>query len=222
MRELSWVGLFNAELVGWLENSNRLKELCTDDQGSREWHECREAKLGPKVMVIPVRAGPRDSARRIGEIVLVALPGKGLRAFASSGPASVAFEPDLFDPDWGYGPPWFHQSLLDRRGSWIRVPLPRIGAGWLNADECCASAGFGLDIQTVQAGQIVTIPRGDMFVLGVEQGILRVRTEQPADLRCESADPPPLAPWQEIRIPFEQLRDSNGHLLIRYTYTRGC
>lgn len=24
--------------------------------------------------------------------------------------------------DWGYGPPWFHRTLLDIRGEWYRLP----------------------------------------------------------------------------------------------------
>lgn len=39
---------------------------------------------------------------------------------------------------------------------------------------------------------------------------------------CKVGTPPPLAPWQEVRIPFDQLVDSKGHLLISYKYKRGC
>src|SRR5258705_8232625 len=39
-RELAWVGLFNRELVEWLENENRLKQLCISPEGSEEWYAC--------------------------------------------------------------------------------------------------------------------------------------------------------------------------------------
>lgn len=226
-RELAWIPLFNTELVRWLENENRLKELCTAREGSDEFHECRAAKLGPKLTVIPVRSEPSRAARRVGEVVIVALPGGGLKAFASAGPIAVQFTPDLFDSDWGYGPPWFHQSILGRRGSWFQIPVPSIGQGWINPEEWAARdsllpEGAGVSTQTLERGDIVTTPRGDMFVLGVENRVLRVRREQKSDLWCEGGDRPPIEPSQEIRIPFDQLLDPQGHILIQYKYTRGC
>ena len=226
-QELAWIPLFNSELARWLENENQLKELCTAREGSNEWHECRAAKLEPKLTVIPVRSEPNRAARRVGEIVVLALPGHGLKAFASSGPMAVQFTPDLFDPDWGYGPPWFHQSVLGRRGSWFRIPVRSIGRGWINMEDWVVRdtllpEGAGVSLQTLQKGDIVTTPRGDMLVLGVENRVLRVRPEQKSDMWCEGGDPPPVAPSKEIRIPFEQLLDAQGHLLIKYKYTRGC
>lgn len=225
-RELGWIGLFNNELVGWLENENRLNELCLGDQGSSEWHECRAAYMEPKVAVIPVRSAPRVDARRVGEIVLLAAPGRGLRMFASAGRVAQRFTPDLFDEDWGYGP-YFHQTILARRESWFRIPVPLMGAGWINAEEWSDRGELGSEktgprTETVREGQIITSPRGDMFVLGIENRVLRVRPEQDADMWCEAGTPPPLAPWQEVRIPFDQLFDSKGHLLISYKYKRGC
>jgi hypothetical protein len=223
--ELAWVGLFNDELVGRLENANRLDDLCTAERASVAWHECRDAAMEPNVAVIPVRAAPSVSARRLGEIVLIGWPGTGLRAFASAGRLAAPFTPDLYDTDWGYGP-YFHQTILGRRGSWFRIPVPSIGHGWINAEDwnevLSTSNSEGYGIHTVRAGQILTTPRGDMFVLGVENRVLRVRPEQPSDLWCEGGDPPPQVPWQDIRIPFEQLFDSKGHLLIGYKHKRGC
>jgi hypothetical protein len=124
VREVAWVGLFNAELQEWLENENRLKQLCTGPENSDEWFACQSLKLEPKLTVIPISSEPQSGARRLGELVVVALPGKGLKAFASTGAAATQFTPDLFDGDWGYGP-WFHQSILARRGRWFRVSVGR-------------------------------------------------------------------------------------------------
>jgi hypothetical protein len=155
-------------------------------------------------------------------MVVVALPGKGLSVFAGAGSETTPFTPDLFDADWGYGP-WFHQSILSRRGSWLRIPVPSVGDGWIDANELGGRDDLASNqVVTVSKGDIVTTPKGDMFVLGVDIGVLRVRTEQVGDMWCQAGDPPPLAPWQEIRIPFDQLFDSRGHLLISYKYTRGC
>jgi hypothetical protein len=220
-RELAWIGLFNGELLGWLENQNRLVQLCGQPDGSVAWHQCEAAHLAPKVAVIPVRAAPRVDAERRGEIVLLATPGRGFRIYASPGRGTAQpFTPDLFDPDWGYGP-HHHQTVLARRGSWFRVPLPVLGAGWIRTEDWLAP-GESVWLQQVGEGELITTPRGDLYVLGVGDGVLRARPEQPADMWCDFDDPPPLAPWQELRIPFDDLFDAAGHLRIEYKYTRGC
>jgi hypothetical protein len=90
---------------------------------------------------------------------------------------------------------------------------------WIDAEGW---VGTGAAIKTVQAGDIVTTPRGDVFVLGVGNRVLRSRPEQTADMWCGAGDPPALSAWQETRIPFEELLDQDGHFLVRYKYTRGC
>jgi hypothetical protein len=219
--EIAWIGLYNSELLDWIENENRLGQLCTAREGSEAWHACRNARLEPKVTVIAVRSAPETGGRRIGEIVLVALPGVGLKAFASTGATTEPFTPDLYDADFGYGP-WFHQSLLSRRGSWFLVSLPTLGAGWIHADEWSPRDAIGGLVKTLGAGDIVETTRGDMFVLGVEPGTVRLRPEQAADMWCEAGDPPRLAPWQEVRVPVGQLLDQTGHFRITFKYTRGC
>lgn len=223
-RELAWIGLFNDELLGWLENENRLDELCTAERWTAGWHECRADRMEPRVAVIPMRSGPSADASHLGEIIVVALPGKGLRAFASAGRLAEQFTPDLYDSDWGYGP-YFHQTILGCHGTWCRVPVPGIGAAWINSQDwtdIAPSAWEGRMKRTVSAEDIITTSRGDMVVLGVENDVLRARPEQESDMWCQGGEPPALDAWYEIRIPFDQLFDSQGHLLIKYKYTRGC
>jgi hypothetical protein len=216
-RELAWVGLFNRELIQWLENENRLAELCSPAEGPERWADCKEAHLEPKVQVIFVRAQPRDDAPLLGTISIVALPGRGLRAFASAQGTATPFTPDLFDVDWGYGP-YFHQTILERRGSWYRVPIESLPPGWIDA----ATWTDSVDVQTVHAGDIIRTARGDVTVLAVGKGELRVRPEQDADMWCGTGKAPPLTRWDEVRIPFRELLDRRGHLLITKKYTRGC
>ncbi len=216
-REPAWVGLYNFELLGWLENENRLSELCKAPEGSAEWHDCRQAKMEPQVQVVTVRSGPSVEAAVVGTVVLVALPGRGLRAFASSSGRASAFTPDLYDSDWGYGP-HFHQTILDREGSWFRLPIDALPGAWVNSAEWTSE----VDVRTVNERDILRTSGGDMFVLGMEEGVLRVRPEQEADMWCETGDPPPLKPWTEIRIPFAELYDGKGHLLLATKYMRGC
>lgn len=222
--ELAWIGLFNGALLGRLENENRLDALCPGEPWTVGWQDCRAEKLGPGVAVIPLRAEPCADAQRLGEIVLVALPGRGLQAFASAGRQARPFTPDLFDGDWGYGP-YFHQTILGRQGNWLRVPVPSSGAAWVNAEDWLDAASPAWEetvLRTVRAGDIMRTPLGDMFVLGVEEQVLRVRPEQPSDMWCREGEPPAPEAWQEIRIPFSRLFDPEGHLLISYKYTRGC
>ena len=103
--------------------------------------------------------------------------------------------------------------------------MPILGPVWVNAEEWSAIRGETGHVQlirTLHRGDIITTPRGDMVVLGVDARVLRLRPQQQADMWCEPGNPPAPAPWKEIRIPFVELFDAAGHLLIRYKYTRGC
>lgn len=216
-----WLGLYTDELSRWLENENLMREICTAREGSEEWHACREAKLQPMLELIPVHAEPRTTSRRLGEVVVVAIPGQGMKVFASgAGGKPVQFTPDLYDSDWGYGP-WFHQTVLARRGAWFRLALPSIGAGWIDSSRHDQQEVEDR-VRRLDEGDIVAMPAGDVVFLGVENGELRVRPEQAADMWCKSGDPPALAPSQELRIPVERLRDADGRLRITYKYMRGC
>lgn len=223
---LAWVGLYTDSLVHWLENGNRLDELCPGERDTEPWLACRNRQMEPRVAVLPVRDGPARQARRLGELVIVATPGRGLSAHASGAAGATPFAPDLFDVDWGYGP-WFHQTILARRGStWFRVPIPTLGAGWIDTGEWSGGATGALPaeaphVEVADSGRIVTTPRGDLVILGAANGVLRARPEQDADMWCDT-DPPPLKRWTELRIPFAELFDANGHLLLQVKYTRGC
>jgi hypothetical protein len=219
--EITWLGLYSDDLTGWLQNEGRLAELCTAQEHSQEWHDCREAKLQPLLELIPVHAEPRATSRRLGEVVIVAIPGKGMNVFASAVDGKpTPFTPDLYDPDWGYGS-WFHQTVLERRGPWFRLALPHIGAGWLDLRRY-GEQEVADRVRRLEAGHIVSIPDGDMVFLGIDDGAVRFRPEQDADMWCKEGDPPALSPWQERRIPVERLRDADGRLRMRYKYTRGC
>lgn len=176
--------------------------------------------LEPRQYEIEVHDEPRPGATPAGTIVIEATPGSGLRASFRAAPGAPAteFVPDLFDADWGYGP-WFHQTFLEQRGPWFLLPtgpLPR--PAWVNLSEF----GDDANLKRVEVGDILTGPLGDLFVLGIETGSLRVRPEQKADMWCESGDPPPLKPFKEILIPANDLYNEDGHLLVKIKHKRGC
>ena len=219
--EIAWLGLFNGPLVEWLENENRLGSLCgAFRQDSGEWYECRAQQLAPKVHLVRLWNGPSERSQPIGSLRVLATPGQGLRSFfvPPAGGEGIEFRPDLFDSDWGYGP-YFHISFLERRASWFRLPEEPFPKGtWVNAAE------FGGDpeLKRLRVGDILTSPFGDLFVLGIDRGVLRTRPEQESDMWCEGGEPPPLKPWKEDRIPVRDLYTPTGHSRLHIKYTRGC
>ncbi len=223
-----WVGLFSGELVGWLENENRVDELCKRNGPDTGWEAldtCRDEKLAPKTLQIPVRGLPSRDAPSIGSIIVVADPGDGLDAFALTGQSGVGvrFVPDEFDRDWGYGPPHFHQTFLERRGTWFRLPArPFARPVWIDVAEWSAERDRP-EVLHVAIGGIYESPKGDLFVLGVERDVLVARAAQEPDIWwCQEGEPPPLKPVPEWRIPWRELQDEDGHLVLHLKYKRGC
>jgi len=219
--DIGWVGLFNRDLVTWLENENQLQHLCGSAASqSAEGRRCRAEKMAPKTLVVRLFKGPSDNAPSAGALRIVAMPGAGLRAFfvRAEGGTPMEFKPDLFDNDWGYGP-YFHETYLERRGTWFQLPKGPFPSGtWFDA----SSFGTEPEVKLLEAGEIVSSPSRDLFVVGIEPGVLRARLEQPADMWCGDGDPPPLKRFKELRIPYTRLYSATGHLLIHVKYTRGC
>ena len=213
-----WVGLYNDGLIEWLENENRLDEICDQFNGqAKELDRCRAEKLEPRSFVVPLYADATRAVSR-GALLVVAIPGKGLRFFYArpEGGESIAFDPDLNLQDWGYGP-YFHQTYLDRHGDWFLLPQePFPAVTWMNARD------FGEEAHVLEVGGIVESPHGMIVILAIEPDAVRARPEQPADMWCEAGDPPPLEPWQELRIPMRSLYSPTGHLLLSPAYMKGC
>ena len=219
--EVGWLGLFNGNLVEWLENENQLQQLCSAFSAqSAEWYTCRTEKLAPRIHAVRLWNGPSEKAASAGSLLVVATPGQGLRSFfvPATGGAAIEFQPDLFDGDWGYGP-YFHHTFLERRASWFRLPeWPFPKGTWIDATQL----GDEPVLRLLEGGHIVSGPFGDLWILGIERDVLRARPEQEADVWCKSGEPPPLRPWQEIRIPVRDLYTPTGHLRVHSKYTRGC
>ncbi len=211
-----WVGLYSHDMVAWLENENQLQKLCPGN--ASEASRCREATMAPKLLVINLYSGPDPKAGSRGSILVQATPGVGLRFFfvRMTGGAPVEFEADFTVRDWGYGP-FFHQTYLDRRGDWFQLPEDPFPQGtWFNARDL----GGDPDIRLVEG--IVESPQGHLLILGREEGIIRARLEQPADMWCDSDPAPPLTPWKELRIPTAEFYDAKGHLIVSPAYPKGC
>jgi hypothetical protein len=216
-----WVGLFRSELTDWLENVNRLDQLCGPPASDPSWQHCRARVGAPRTLSVPLFAAPDAQAAVAGSLEIVATPGEGLRVYfiRSKGATPVEFTPDLFDPDYGYGP-YFHETFLEQRGTWFRLPGDPFAPGtWIDA------ADFGDDphVRLLEAGDVVSSPRGDLSVVAMEGDQLRARPEDPSASPCNAdRQPPTVHATGDLRIPIRELYDANGHLLVHLKYTRGC
>lgn len=216
-----WVGLYNDEVLQWLENANRLDQLCPEQSSDRDAQlRCREDKLAPRRQRLLLRDGPSEQAAIVGTLMIEALPGEGLRAYyrAVRGRREQAFQPDLYEPDWGYGP-YFHQTYLARRGDWFLLRIGRSDRpAWLDLGSFARPPALRL----LQTGDIVRLGRDSYVVLGIEPGHLRVRPEQAADMWCKATKAPTLKRWKEQRLSFPRLYDRTGRLQTELKYRRGC
>jgi hypothetical protein len=216
-----WVGIFTTELVEWLENGNRLAELCgTEDKDFAAFHRCRTEKMATKAHLVRLWSGPSISSRPAGSLVLLASPTDGLQALYAGidgGPAT-AFQPDLYDGDWGYGPT-FHMTIVEQRGSWVRLPeTPFPKETWFDV----RALGPEPDFVWLEPERIVTSPLGDLFIIAIENGVIRARLEQERDMWCEGGDQPAAAPATEFRLSHDDTYTPAGHLRLHIKYTRGC
>lgn len=213
-----WVGLHNPDRIGWLENENRLGELCPD-AANRE--SCRRQVLTPAQDVYPLYAAPDESSPHLGDLLVQTAPGRGftVQFRAAGSDTAVSFVPDVFLQDWGYGPPYFHQTIVGQQGAWFQLPPdPWEGPVWIRR----GSETSRPSIVSVQPQDIVEIEGQGMFVVAVEPDALLLRAEQPADLWCREGDPPPLVENEPTRYARSDLVDARGHLIIRPKYMKGC
>lgn len=213
----AWVGLYDPARLGWLENENCLSELCPD---SATLADCYLVNLAPLVSVYPLHIEPDSSSRRIGDLIVVAVPGRGLTSHFQvvGSQRSTPFTPDLFLQDWGYGP-FFHQTISAQSGNWFKLPRgPWKDEVWIHRKGESEQSSM----IPVQAGDIIEMRGSSWYVIAAEPDALLLRAEQPADLWCKEGDPPPVTPAEETRFSRQELLDSDGHLVFRLKYLKGC
>lgn len=217
---VGWVGLYDSQLLTWLENENQLDTLCPKVAATGPaWQECRIGKMKPMRLVLQMRSSPNESAASEGSLIVVGTPGQPLRAYyrAARDVRDIEFVPDLFDSDWGYGP-YFHQTFLERRGSWFLLPAdPMPRPAWVHLDEPTVRLVSGGQ----ETGDLLTTPWGTLKVLAVTRQGLRARPAREVDM-CGDGSAPSPEPVKEVRIPTEQLYSPKGHLLVDIAYKRGC
>lgn len=141
-------------------------------------------------------------------------------AFVPRGGGSpVEFEPDLLSLDFaGYGG-LFHQTFVEYKGGWFKLPrnpLPR--PGWVHLSHF----RFSPHVLSVQSGELYYVGK-DTLILPIEvhpEG-LTCRRILPEEDPCCDPLPPPL-PENIITIPYSELYDADGHFRLRPACQRGC
>jgi hypothetical protein len=212
-----WISLVAEGRVGWLENENLLRELCREDG---DLDVCYRTHLAPAIDVYSLRTRPDSSSDVVGELIVTAVPGRGLASYyrATSATQAVLFTADVFLQDWGYGPPYFHQTFFEERDGWYALPAdPWNTPVWLDG-----TAVGGLSELRLQAGDIIEFGGQGFYVLQTTERTLSVRPEQDADMWCEAGDPPPLRPAESRLLEWLDLVDDRGHLLLSPKYMKGC
>jgi hypothetical protein len=172
----------------------------------------------PLTVRIVVRASPDRSAAIVGVLEVSATPGRGLVAVARIHDQAVSFIPDLVQDDWGYSA-FFHQSVVDRHGAWLKIPRrPLPESGWILPESWSPRP----DYETVDSGTVYLSPRGDLTIIAVNRGTIRARPEAPEDMWCQEGDPPrgvlPPIRW----FTLQDFLDGDGHLTLKPKYPRGC
>lgn len=191
-----WEALWHPELAWLLRQRN---------PPTRQW-------------ALPLWEEPEDESLLVGTLIIDFSAEKGLTArFQPNGGRAVPFVPDLYDPDWGYGP-WFHHTVLETKGGWAKFPKnPFPTPVWVNLD-----AVFG-DVApiSVYPGEVYVFNGKNVVITEMVGDRILMRPEQPADMPCEGNEPP-LKEVEPTVLHRSDLFDADGHLKLTVAHMRGC
>ena len=211
-----WLGLFNWDLIAWLDNPHRLAEICPDNKP-----ECLAKAKKEKVLTLPVRKQPDEKSELLGNLVVIAMPGKGLfHAFKPVGEKAKTFKPDWHDKEWNYGP-FYHQSIVGQKDEkWFQLPKnPFPQAVWLDATPLKGKRGFPLG--KLEDHKVYDLNGNGVVIGKIDGDTVTLRPEQPIDMPCDG-DEDPLEEGSENQMPYADLLDADGHFKLRPKYMRGC
>ena len=109
-------------------------------------------------------------------------------------------------------------TLSEESSQWIRLP-----AGPWETDVWLGRESEGsLPVIEVRGGDIIEMDDAGWFVVAAERDALLLRPEQRGDHWCEEGEPPDVEGVEPTRFSRAQLVDSEGHLLFRLKYLKGC
>lgn len=202
--------LFKAEKLGWLENENRIDELCPD-----VGEPCRTDVLTPQVDIIPLYDQPGEE--QAGALHIAYTPGQGMSGAYTRGGMLTPFTPSVYDADWGYGP-WFHATLLEEKdGGWKRIALPDgVGVVWVNLPDA-EPLDFLWD-----EGKVYKFGDRSIVMLSADTAHLEMRDAQPVDMWCGQGKRPVLQDYTAQLVDISVLYDAGCNLRLSPAHPRGC
>lgn len=214
----SWIGLWNNQMMEWAENENQISILCPKTLSTNERESCKSAKLSPKIWDIKMYSKPDTESSSLGIIKITVIPGSPLLStFNATKGKQLAFETDLYDSDWGYGP-YFHQTILDKKGGWIKISITdKSPPGWINTIESIQSQ----NIYQLEVGDIYLYSSESIVITHIGKNTISYRLENKADMWCSDGEPPK-PPTPVIKTINKKELYHNGHLKLKKSYTRGC
>jgi len=218
--EMGWIGLYNNNMLDWLENQNKIDAglLCPKSTGAEARSSCIQEHLKPMSKRIDVRKDPDPLSPLLGQIEIIAKPGEGLSAVWRTLHSSRPFKPDLYDADWGYGP-YFHMTALSHRDSWFLLPRnPLPDAGWIDINQLTEAPDF----KKIAPGEVYMFADESITITNIEKNTITFRDEQPADMWCQSGEPPQMYLRHLRKFRISELFNKDCHLKLTVKYTRGC
>ncbi len=216
---MGWVGLWNEEMVEWAENENRIYKLCPKSMSSDSYEKCRRNNLAKKTWIIQAYKSPSNTSEKAGEIIISVKPGDPFVSSFKNNEGTIRyFEPDLYDQDWGNGP-FFHQTILERKGDWIKIPIKALIAPvWVNFRDSIKY----LDIITITEGIVYTLDSESIVITKIKGVSVFFRIEHESDMWCNTGSPPKLNESEVKIIHIQELYDTQKHLKLDIKYKRGC
>jgi hypothetical protein len=219
---LQWLGLFNWDMIAWLDNPNRLHELCPENLSATALAECSAKVHAPQTTTVRLFDAPNEDAEWLGSLIIIAIPGKGLfHAFKGIGQEAHTFTPDLYEKEWNYGP-YYHQTISAREHEWIQLPpRPFPQPVWLKAQPLF-SGKRGIILEDVSLNTVYLWEGKSIVLTALEEKNWRWRPEQPSDMPCEADEDNNSTAPPSTSMSYSDLFDRDGHLKLQLKYTRGC
>ena len=207
-----------------LEDTSRIYQL-------RAVSECFSVAPSPVEWTIPVyrSQGGTDST---GAVVVRVLAGTMTFAYRRAGGNEVPFEPDWVQPDWGYTF-LMEQTFLDRKEEWFLLPArPFESPVWIRLppriEPSLVETGVVYTLSKGVTGlpkgerRTVTVPPGNVVVVGRQGALVEMRKEEPFDMPCADGKRGVLRALQTYMVDAAEFYDADRHLQLTPAYPKGC
>jgi hypothetical protein len=194
-------------------------------------------KMRKWVFKSPLHEAPNRSSKKVGEILLK-YDNETIEPehfFIPEGGSPVKFSTDPFE---GYEERPY-MTAIERRGNWIKLPkrpfpkevwveftangiLGQLGPEGEKTEWGIVNLAKPFTATVLKSRKVVTIT-GNIKILLEKDGKFLFRKEMPHDMACGQEIPIPknaMTPVYEVSV--ESFLDSDGHIILNNSYSRGC